>query len=164
MLPPEVTILAIQDELPGATEWARRNQIDLDTSLICDRIIRAVFRQPKTGESFYLQGVFDNYRAYPPIWEWYDESWSSTEGIHLSPKPSSRPTWLGNSMFINHNGKGLICAPFNQLAYGAHNGPHSEWGNLAQWMTAGDGCVHAVKIGDMLSAILRDFRLSSDRM
>ena len=57
-----------------------------------------------------------------------------------------------------------MCAPFNRLAYGAHEGPHSDWGSLAQWMTAGEGYVHAVKLGDMLSAILRDFRLSSGRM
>ena len=67
-------------------------------------------------------------------------------------------------MFIKHHGRGLICAPFNRLAYGIHNGPHSGWGNPAQWMTAGEGNVHAVRIGDMLNSILRDFRFSKGRM
>ena len=162
MLPRAVTDAAICDELPGAMAWAERHDIAMDTRSVADRIIRSVFVQPENDEKFYLQGTFRDYRAYPPIWEWYDESWSSTEGLHLSPKPGHSS--FGSSMFIKHGGRGLICAPFNLLAYGVHNGPHSEWGNPAQWMTAGKNYVHAVTIGDMLNSILRDFRYSIGRM
>ena len=162
MLPPAVTDAAIGDELPGALAWAERHQIALDTRSIADRIIRAVFVQPGSGEKFYLQGAFEDYKAYPPIWEWYDEGWTTNEELHLSPNPGSNP--LGSSIFIQHNSRGLICAPFNRLAYGVHNGPHSDWGNPAQWITAGQGYVHAVTIGDMVNSILRDFRFSDGRM
>ena len=129
MLPPAVTDAAIGDELPGAMAWAERHDFAMDTRLVPDRIIRAVFVQPEKDEKFYLQGTFEDYRAHPPVWEWYDESWSSTEGLYLSPHSGVSP--LGSSMFIRHSGKGLICAPFNRLAYGVHNGPHSNWGSPA---------------------------------
>ena len=164
MIPLAVTDVAIADELPGAVAWATRRQIVMDTRSIPVRTLRLVLVQPNTNEKFYLQGTFEDYRAYPPQWQWYDNSWSSTDSSRLSPKPGRRPSSLGASMFIHHNGKGLICAPFNRLAYGAHEGPHSDWGSLAQWMTAGKGFVRAVKLGDMLSSILRDFLLSSGRM
>lgn len=160
MLPPAVTAAAIDDELPGAIAWAERHQIAMDTRLLADRKIRAVLVQPE-NDKFFLQGTFGDYRAYPPIWEWYDENWTSTEELHLSPHPGASPF---GSMFIQHRGRGLICAPFNRLAYGLHDGPHSDWGNPAQWMTAGQGYVHAVTIGDMLNSILRDFRYSEGRM
>ena len=162
MIPLAVTDAAISDELPGAMAWANRRQIAMDTRSVAGRIIRAVFSQPENGEKFYLQGTFDGYRAYPPIWEWYDESWNTTEGLHLSPHPGDSP--FGSSMFIKHDGRSIICAHFNRLAYGVHNGPHSDWGNPAQWITAGHDYVHAVTIGDMLNSILRDFRFSEGRM
>ncbi len=165
MIPLAATDAAIADELPGAMAWARRRQIVMDTRSIPVRTLRLVLEQPESNEKFYLQATFEDYRAYPPLWQWYDASWSSTDALHLSPQDAgNRPASLGSSMFIKHGGKGLICAPFNRLAYGAHEGPHSDWGSLAQWMTAAEGYVHAVKLGDMLSAILRDFRHSSGRM
>ena len=162
MLPPAVSDAAIGDELPGALAWAERHHIAMDTRSIADRIIRAVFVQPGNGENFYLQGAFEDYRAYPPIWEWYDESWTTKKDLHLSPHSGNSP--VGSSIFIQHNGRGLICAPFNRLAYGEQNGPHADWGNPAQWITAGQGYIHAVTIGDMLNSILRDFRFSDGRM
>ena len=162
MLPAAVTDAAIGDELPGAMAWAKRHNVAMDTQFIADRIIRAVFVQPENGEKFYLRGAFEDYRAYPPIWEWYDESWTTTNDLHLSPQPGNSP--IGSSIFIQHNGRGLICAPFNRLAYGEHNGPHTDWGNPAQWITAGQDYIHAITIGDMLNSILRDFRFSDGRM
>ena len=162
MLPPAVSDAAIGDELPGALAWAERHDIVMDTRSIADRILRAVFVQSENGERFYLQGEFEAYRAYPPIWEWYDETWTTKKELHLCPHPGTSP--VGSSIFIQYNGRGLICAPFNRLAYGEQNGPHGDWGNPAQWITAGKGYIHAVTIGDMLNSILRDFRYSDGRM
>ena len=96
------------------------------------------------------------------MWDWRDESWSTNDGLNLSPRPCSAP--FGSSIFIQQSNKGIICAPFNLLAYGTHAGPHSDWGNPAQWMTAGPGYVYSVTIGDMLQSILRDFRFTKGRM
>ena len=161
MLPPEVTDVAIESELPAAIAWAERHEIAMDISLLSERTIRFVFVQTYTDEEFYLQGRFNDYRALPPVWEWRDKSWSISNELNLSPNPIDNPF---GSMFINHNQKGIICAPFNRLAYGVHDGPHNDWGNAAQWITAGQGYVYAVVIGDMLQLILRDFRFTNGRM
>ena len=161
MLSPLVTQVAIGDELPGAIAWARRCNIFLDTQAIASRIVRTVFVQTGTGEKFFLQGSFEDYKAYPPIWEWYDDNWVNKHEKCLSPNTGNNP--LG-SMFIAHEGLSLICAPFNRLAYSLHKGPHPEWGSPAQWMTARAGNIYAITIGDMLNSILRDFRFSTGRM
>ena len=98
MLPPAVTDATIGDELPGAMAWAERYNIAMDIRSIEDRIIRAVFVHPVSEEKFYLQGAFEDYRAYPPLWEWYNESWTMKEDLHLSPHPGDSP--LGSSIFI----------------------------------------------------------------
>lgn len=162
MLPPAVTDAAIDGELPGAIAWAKRHGIAMDTRLLANRIIRAVFVHPDEGEKFYLQGVFEDYKALPPIWEWRDENWSSPGALRMSPKLDGSP--FGGSVFIQHEGNAIICAPFNRLAFGTHGGPHSDWGNPAQWTTAAEGYAHAVKIGDMLNLIWRDFLSSKGRM
>ena len=162
MLPPAVTDAAIDGELPGAVAWAKRHDIAMDTRSLANRILRAVFVHPVEGEKFYLQGVFDDYKALPPIWEWRDEAWSSPGALRLSPNPGESP--FGSPMFIRHGAGAIICAPFNRLAFGVHGGPHSDWENPAQWTTAGRGHVYAVTIGDMLNLIWRDFLHSKGRM
>ena len=162
MLPTAVTDAAIAAELPGAQAWAARNHVALDTQLVRERILRVVLVQGSGNELFYLQGTFEDYRELPPAWDWRDETWSTNKGVYLSPNSPSTP--FGSSIFLRHDNEGIICAPFNRLAYNASGGPHSDWGNPAQWMTAGTGYVHAVTIGDMLQSILRDFRLTTGRM
>ena len=111
MIPLVATNAAIADELPGAVAWATRRQIVMDTRSIPVRTLRLVLVQPDSNENFYLQATFEDYRAHPPLWQWYDESWSSTDALHLSPQPGTRPAALGGSMFIQHNGQGPhMCA------------------------------------------------------
>ena len=141
--------------------WAKRQQIGMDTRLLDNQIIRVVLVQEEHGEKFYLQGNFDAYRALPPIWDWRDDSWSISSELSLSPSPENNPF---TSMFLKHNNQSIICAPFNRLAYGIHEGPHKDWGDPAQWVTTGKGYVYAVTIGDMLQAVLRDFRFTNGRM
>lgn len=162
MVPIAVTDAAIAAELPGAQAWATRQHVALDTRLVLQRILRLVLLQGTGNEAFYLQGAFDDYRELPPAWDWRDKNWSTNEGLHLSPNSPSTP--FGSSMFLRQDSKGIICAPFNRLAYKTSGGPHADWGNPAQWMTAGSGYVYAVTIGDMLQSILRDFRLTTGRM
>ena len=162
MLPSAVTDAAIAGELPGAQAWAARQGVALDTSLIGQRVLRVVLVQDNGAATFYLQGIFDDYRELPPAWDWWDATWSTNEGRHLSPQPSTTP--FGSSMFLRQSSRGIICAPFNRLAYGTSGGPHGDWGNPAQWLTAGIGYVYAATIGDMLQAVLRDFRLTAGRM
>ena len=160
MLPSTVTDAAIASELPGAMEWAKRRDLVIDIRLLSEKIIRLVLVQENTDEKFYLQGKFDGYKALPPVWDWRDDTWSKRNELILSPKPENNPI---TSMFIKHKNKSIICAPFNRLAY-SHDGPHSGWGNPAQWMTVGLEYIHAATIGDMLQSIMRDFRFTKGRM
>ena len=162
MLPLAVTDAAIASELPGAMAWAERHHIRMTSMLPIKRIIRVVLVQGNDGDRFYLQGSFDDYKELPPVWDWRDASWSQHEGLQLSPSPQSTP--FGSSLFLRHKNRGIICAPFNRLAYESYEGPHSDWDDPVQWMTAGTGHVYAVTIGDMLQAVLRDFSFTKGRM
>ena len=161
MLPDRVTAAALASEIEAACEWAGREQVQLDCSLP-EKLLRAVFIRDDSSEHFYLQGRFDGYKALPPIWEWCDANWSNAGDRRLSPNAAQ--TSHGCSMYIDHRGTAIICAPFNRLAYAAHGGPHTNWGELTHWMTVGGGVVYAVTIGDMLHTIARDFRYTSGRM
>lgn len=161
MLPAVVVEAAIAAELDGALAWAKRNDLELIWNS-AERILRVTLVQAKTQELFFLQGQLDNYKAVPPIWDWRDGAWSNPSILAVSPKPGTTP--FGSPMFIRHNNKAIICAPFNLLAFGTHGGPHSNWGDPAQWMTAGGNYVRATTIGDMLQAILRDFQFMNGRM
>ena len=70
MIPLAATDAAIADELPGAMAWAMRRQLVMDTRSIAHRMLRLVLLQPDSNEQFYLQGTFEDYRAYPPLWQW----------------------------------------------------------------------------------------------
>ena len=142
--------------------WAARHGIDVTTLMPSKRILRVVLVQEKSKEKFFLQGQFEQYKALPPVWEWCDTNWSGNGSSCLSPKPENTP--FGSSIFITHNNKAIICAPFNRLAFAKHSGLHKKWGDPTQWITAGLGHVHAVTIGDMLQVLLRDFLYTTERM
>lgn len=126
------------------------------------RELRVQLKQPGSGEVFYLGGLFDDYRALPPAWRWFDANWEAADALALSPKPGATP--FGSSMFINSGNRAIICAPFNRLAHKHYQGPHGDWGDLANWASAGGAHIRATTIGDMLQAIYRDFRLSQGRL
>ena len=161
MLPERVTAAAFTSELEAACEWARREQVQLDCSLP-EKLLCATFVRGDSSEHFYVRGRFDGYKALPPIWEWCDANWSNAGERRLSPDAAG--TAHGSSMFLDHRGTAIICAPFNRLAYAVHNGPHSNWGELTHWMTVRRGVVYAVTIADMLHTIARDFRYTTGRM
>ena len=162
MLSDTVVEATLRAELPGAIEWAKRHGISV-TSLLPDALIlRVVLVQTTTKDEYFLQGSFDQYKELPPVWEWQDESWTESSSPRLSPE--RRDTPFGASMFLPHRNEAIICAPFNRLAFDSHGGPHRDWGDPAQWRTPRDRWVHAVTIGDMLQAIVRDFRYTRVRM
>ena len=161
MVPEHVTAAVFANEIAAACEWAKRERMQLD-AVIPKTLLRATLVQEASGEHFYLQGRFDGYKALPPEWVWCDSEWSGHGNRRLSPEAARTP--YGNSMFLDHSGRAVICAPFNRLAFRPHGGPHKNWGELTHWMSAGNGYVHAVTIADMLDVIVRDFRHTKGRM
>lgn len=160
LLPGAVVDAALADELPPALAWAKRRGIRCEW-VAERRELRLQLRQKVSGEPYYLGGQFDSYRALPAAWQWFDSTWALSNSIALSPKPV--PSRFGGSMFMTKDGRAIICAPFNRLAHAAYNGPHSDWGELANWAAAGGNHIRATRIGDMLQAIWRDFSLTSER-
>ena len=161
MLPDHVTVAAFASELEPAQMWADEEQLQFEWNLP-EKVLRVTFVRDDSAERFYLRGRFDDYKALPPIWEWCDADWSNAGDRRLSPEATQTP--YGSSVFLDHRGTAIICAPFNRLAYADHGGPHNNWGELTHWMTVGQGVVYAVTIGDMLHTIARDFRYTSGRM
>lgn len=161
MLPDRVTAAAVAAELGAAREWARHENVNLQT-VLPQRLIRAIFTREDSGERFFLQGRFDGYKELPPMWDWCDSDWSHPGNRRHSPNAVKTP--YGNSIFLDSGGKAIICAPFNRLAFKAYGGPHKNWGELSNWMSPQQGCVYAVTIADMLDVIARDFRHSTGCM
>ena len=166
MLSDTVVDATLEAELPGALEWARRHAVRVESLLPEVRALRFVMIQKESEEEYFLQAHFDRYKELPPVWEWCDESWNESNRPNLSPKPVA--TVCGPSMFLKYSNqggtRGIICAPFNRLAFGTEGGPHNDWGNPAQWTTPRPPWVYAVTIGDMLQVILRDFHYTRGRM
>jgi len=162
VLSDKIVEATLKAELPGAIEWAKRHGISVMSLLPDARVLRVVLVQETTQEEYFLQGCFDQYKELPPVWEWRDKSWAERSNTSLSPE--RRDTPFGPSMFLPHGNQAIICAPFNRMAFDSHGGPHKDWGEPAQWRTPRDPWVHAVTIGDMLQAILRDFRYTRTRM
>ena len=161
--PVAVSIAAIVSELEGAASWLERNNVKVDDSLVEDLVLRVYFIQPKTKEQFFLLGTFDNYKLWPPIWDWYDQDWSNNDGKHLSP---ARASTRGPMFYEDYDrDKGIICAPFSRLAYGIYGGPHGDWSELDRWdKIRNPNIVHADTIGDMLQLINYDLEHSVGRM
>lgn len=153
--------LIVTSEVAESSAWAQRHGYALDWRPET-LTLRTTLTQPQTGERFYLQGIFADYRALPPLWDFMDADWQAGGKLANFPKMEGSP--FGGSLFINHQDHGVICAPFSRLAYQAHDGPHVDWGVPADWLTAGGSHVRAVHLGDMLQAIRRDFVGSKGRL
>jgi hypothetical protein len=161
VIPAEDTKIIIEDELAGAYAWADRHKMDL-LWRADDLELRVELTQPETAEVFFLQGLFDGYKALPPAWSFCDDNFVSAAVASQYPMPTQSP--FGSSIFIMHQATPTICAPFNRLAYAKHQGPHNDWGEPTRWLNAGENYVKAHSLGDMLQAIYRDFVLSRGRM
>ena len=109
MLPGRVTAAAIESEIEAAREWAKCEQMELQ-AVIPETLVRAVFTREVSGDQFFLQGKFDGYKALPPEWSWCNSDWSDSGNKRLSPEGA--PTPYGGSIFLNHGGRAVICAPF----------------------------------------------------
>ena len=72
---------------------------------------------------FWLLCRCETYPALPPAWHWYDPETGAVDRPQDTPK--------GGGFF---HGSGVICAPWNLLAYKSQDprGPHSDW-TVGNW-------------------------------
>jgi hypothetical protein len=156
----EIARVLVDAEMPGARTWASRKGLAIELSA-CGLQLMVVLTQHSTAEQFYLLGTFDNYRVLPPRWRFTDSAYSASDS------PSYYPAVVNSGvtpMFIRSGAGAVICAPFNRLAYADHGGPHGDWGGPPLWLAAGAAYIQGHTIGDMLSAIYREFSRSSGRL
>jgi hypothetical protein len=153
------TLIYLDDELPAAFKWAQRHATPI--LWIKEELeLRVTLNQPQTDQLFYLRGQFDVYRELSPAWTFSNSTWITAGSRTFFPAPIASP--YGASIFHTN---GVICAPFNRLAYSKYSGPHSDWGGPESWLTAGrPNEVKAHCVADMLAVIDQHFRYTQGRM
>lgn len=161
----ERAMIVIDEELTATLAWAARKDVPLTWDR--ERLeLRGDWEQPETGERFYLRGGFDGYRVQPPAWLYTDAGYTGVSDASLYPQLAQSP--FGSPMVIKHRQQdvecGVICAPFNRLAYKTLGGPHGDW-SMAAWASAGAaGQVRATSVPDMLARIHAEFLYSRGRL
>jgi len=78
----------------------------------------------KGGGKLWLHCDADQYPTLPPAWRWCGPSGEEPDSPKFSP--------IGGSTFFH--GNGVICAPWNRLAYSSvdSRGPHGDW-TIGDW-------------------------------
>lgn len=143
----------MDEELTAITTWGARNgwSITYDPHCLRGRVLAPHPHVPGTTVVFWF--AVDGYpNRQPPSW------WCGGDGASVSvnraayprPSPSPPPGLPAGSIF---HANPVICAPWNRLAYGAHNGPHADWPELSAWKSYGGTSTQAHTIADMLSTL-----------
>jgi hypothetical protein len=147
VVPTDVSRTVLRYELPAAAAWCERHRWKFVHDLEHLRLSYELIH-PKTEGAMRLEAECDGYRALPPKWRFLD----STTGAatrQVFPSPGTVPGVQG-SIF---HGNGVICAPWNLLAYHAHGGPHQDWGDGATWHVDRPPYTRATNVAEMLSVI-----------
>jgi len=78
----------------------------------------------KDGSDLALFVKCNDYPSQPPAWHWYNRETKEIDAFGDTP--------TGGSFF---HGSGVICAPWNRLAYKTKDprGPHNDW-DIGNWM------------------------------
>lgn len=95
-----------------------------------------------------LRAGVDKYKMWPPAWRFLRTEAGREDEVR-APKAGTLPGGV-SSMFID---KGVICAPFNRLAYTGHGGPHGDWNGVEKWLEV-KGTVSATNLAEMFAQIL----------
>ena len=127
------------------------------------RLIRMTLKQPETGELFYLEGDFTNYRELPPLFTFSSAPWNRSNQKRDYPRPVDQTPFGGSSIF---HPQPCICANFSRSAYKSNGGPHDDWGGPERWLEAAAGgpYVRAYDVPSMLSVIYTRFVYTRGRI
>jgi len=102
-----------------------------------------------TGDLFIVEIRCDNYKEWPPYFEFIDPETGERATKHAYPKTT-------DSFF--HDSGPCICAPFSRKAYKSvvATGPHGDDWKLGDWQTSTANNVawaNYSKLGDMIGLI-----------
>lgn len=151
LLPATMTRATVEAELVGARAWAARHNWALHW-LPEDLVLRAATYHNPVHRLIEVMGLCDSYRALPPAWRFVSPGTDQSEKRWF---PSADP---GGLIF---HGDGVICAPWNRLAYKEHGGPHDNWNGPASWLQVPADNTVAYTIADMLATIDSHLRKST---
>ncbi len=153
--------LMADQEIPGALRWAKHHKIehtwDEDPLLLTVRL-RGHADESGHVEEYLVAGVFDDYRVIPPAWRFLDPRNATDVGQGAFPAPGA----FGPGSVLHTNG--VICAPWNRLAYANETGLHNNWTDLTKWESLEPNNTQARTIPDMLARIRAEVALSPRRL
>ena len=153
MVPRDVTIAVVENELPALNNFAQRRGWSVSWLAVQLAVI-ADGKHHGDNTSVRVHADVTGYRVVPPAWRFVLPD-SIEPKPHRFPRGGTVPGGVG-SIF---HGKGVICAPFNRLAYKEHDGMHGDWGGPENWLDV-RGHVRATTLAEMLAQIVMHLRYS----
>ena len=163
LLPRDVVLahLNAEGEIPGAVRWATHHGLEHswdEEHLLLTVRLHGPARENDAREEYLLSGTVDDYRVIPPAWRFLDPRDGADIGKAAFPAPG--PFGVGSILHTN----GVICAPWNRLAYANETGLHSNWTDLAKWESLEPNNTQARSIPDMLARIRAEVAMSPRRL
>jgi len=155
-LPATVARASVEAELDAARVWAARHDWILSWEAETLLLRLATYHRP-AQRLVELLAKTDGYRALPPAWMFVRPG---TEEANAAVFPAAGNMPGIGSIF---HGSGVICAPWNRLAYTEHGGPHDNWSGPEAWLQVPEGTI-AHTIPDMLAIIDAHLRASAGFM
>jgi hypothetical protein len=151
-LPAAMVQVSVEEELDAARAWAARHNWTL-IWVPDELLLRASTYHAPVRHLVEVTARCESYRALPPLWSFVQPGTDNSEKKWY-------PTAGENSIFHSN---GLICAPWNRLAYSDHGGPHNDWSGPAAWLQVRNVSV-CHSIPDMLASIDHHLRRSPGMM
>jgi len=152
------------EEIPAAIRWAGHHRLKHEWNEK-DLVLKLWLQGQLDGEQeevekeeYLLVGTFPDYRVMPPEWRFVDPRTEDEIGTAAYPHPG--PFQNGSVLHSD----GVICAPWNRLAYADKGGPHPDWQDAASWQTTAVDRTRALNIPDMLSRIRAEVEISPRRL
>ena len=149
-VPPDLTRSVVDGQYGAVAAWAARRKWTV-TRPAGQIVLRAAAYHPG-GQLVEVIAAMDGYPALPPAWRFVTPGTDNPSTVF--PQAGAQPG-VGGSIFHPNR---VICAPWNQLAYSQHGGPHNDW-VMSGWQEV-TGVTRATTIADMLDQIDLHLRAS----
>jgi hypothetical protein len=158
VLPRLMTRAQLETEHSAILAWAAR-MADWSVEMsLTDLVIDVFAAHPATSMKLGVTVDCSGYPSVAPAWRFVDDAGASPKSAF--PAPGNVPGINGSIFHSN----GLICAPWNRLAYRELGGVHDDWGGIVNWRTAARGFTQAHTVPDMLQTLAVHLKASPGMM
>lgn len=154
-----MAFLMADDEVPAAMRWADFHRLELVWDEANLRITLRLSSAPDGGEPepYLVEARCEEYRVAPPRWQFLDPRTGLDAGDAGAPLAGPFP---GGSVL---HSSGVICAPWNRLAYADERSVHSEWTEPSKWQSLAPDHTNASTLPEMLARIRAEILISPGR-